>query len=476
MMTEEPKVFYKGRPVVWAPQTGSQQAFMECPVFECLLEGTRGGGKTDALLMDFAQHVGKGFKGEWRGILLRQTFPQLQDVVVKTKKWFPQIFPSAGFNQATVTWHFAAGESLRLGYMEREDDYWNYHGHAFPWIGWEELTTWATDKCYRVMMSCCRSTHPKVPRRYRATTNPYGPGHNWVKARFKLPVPPGTRISEIHGDPARVAIHSFLDENLALTRADPTYKQRLQEAARNPSEKKAWIEGSWDIVAGGMIDDVWVPKVHVVPPFEIPRSWKIDRSYDHGQSHPFSVGWWAESNGEPAFLGERVFGTVRGDLFRIGEWYGWNGAPNEGVKMASSDIGRGILEREELWGLKGRVRLGPADSSIFDDFQPGASIAGEMRKVGVHWVPADKRPGSRKQGWNQLRQFLSSAIPGVEGVREAPGLFVFSSCEQFIRTVPVLPRSDKDLDDVDTDAEDHVADEVRYRLREKVHSVTSRDI
>lgn len=476
MTSGEEKVYHEGREVAWSPQPGSQRAFMECPVFECLIEGTRGGGKTDTLLMDFAQDVGKGYGTEWRGILFRQTFPQLQDVVSKTKKWFPRIFPLAGFNQASMTWTFAHGETLRLAYMEREDDYWNYHGHSYPWIGWEELTTWASDKCYRVMMSCCRSTHSKIPRKYRATTNPYGPGHNWVKARFKLPIPPHSRIGPIHGQPERVAIRSSLEENLVLTTADPGYKERLEMSARNPAERKAWLEGSWDIVAGGMFDDVWEPSLHVVKQFEIPASWKINRAYDHGQSAPFSVGWWAESNGEAVRVGDRVHGKVKGDVYRIAEWYGWNGQPNEGLRLASAEIADGILDRERRNGLAGRVRMGPADASIFDDFQPGTSIAGEMKKKGVHWTAADKRAGSRKHGWQLFRELLHGARPGAEGFREKPGLFVFSGCEQFIRTVPVLPRDNKDLDDVDTDAEDHVADEVRYRLREKIVAATSRDM
>lgn len=471
----ERRSFYQNQEIVWAAQPGSQKAFLECPIFEALIEGSRGGGKTDTLLMDFAQHCGRGFGPEWRGILFRRTFAQLEDVVAKTRKWFRRIFPLAGFNQSSMTWTFPGGEILRFAYMDREDDYWNYHGHSYTWIGWEELTTWADDKCYKIMMSCCRSTHHAIPRKYRATTNPYGPGHNWVKARWKLPVPPGRRIGEIHGDPQRVAIHSHLDENLALMVADPQYKTRIESAARNPSERKAWVEGSWDIVAGGMIDDVWKPETHVIEPFLIPDGWRINRSYDHGQSHPFSVGWWAESNGEPAVSGDRVFGTVPGDTFRIAEWYGWNGQPNEGLRLSSSEIADGIRDRENRWGLSGRVRMGPADSSIFDEFQPGTSIAGEMMKRGIHWTKADKRPGSRKHGWEKIREMLRAAVPGAEGVREAPGLFIFSTCDQFIRTVPVLPRDDRDPDDVDTDAEDHVGDETRYRLRDKIREVTVSD-
>ena len=86
--------------VIWSPFPGSQRLFLSCPIFEVLLEGTRGGGKTDTLLMDFAREVGKGYGAEWNGVLFRQTYPQLDDVVKKSKKWFPQIFPTAKFNES----------------------------------------------------------------------------------------------------------------------------------------------------------------------------------------------------------------------------------------------------------------------------------------------------------------------------------------------------------------------------------------
>lgn len=464
--------------VAWARQLGSQTKFLECPTFEVLYEGPRGNGKTDALVMDFAQHVECGYGAEWRGILFRQTYPQLMDVVEKTKKWFPRIFPSACFNESKMTWRWPTGESLRLSYMEREADYWNYHGFSYPWIGFEELTTWPSDKCYRVMMSCSRSTLRGLPRKYRATTNPYGKGHNWVKARFHLPLPPGKIVGPLiaeDGALPRRAIHGELDENRILLNAEPDYRTKIETAARNPSEKKAWVAGSWDVVSGGMFDDLWTPAIHVIPdiPFKlIPIGWRVNRSYDYGQSKPFSVGWWAVSNGEPITCQGKVLGSIKGDLYRIMEWYGWDGTPNEGLRMLSVDVADGIVERERLAGFQ-KVYSGPADSSIFDEWQPGKSIAGDMSRRGIRWNKADKGPGSRKQGWEQIRKMLKNAIPGEEGIREEPGLFVCARCDQFIRTFPALPRDAKDPDDVDTDAEDHIADEVRYRVREKSFAATS---
>lgn len=463
--------------VTWAPQPGSQTRFLQCPLFEVLYEGTRGPGKTDALIMDFTMDTGQGLGEGWRGILFRRSYPELADVIAKSKKWFAQLRNRPTFNEAKSSWQWPTGEVLLLRHMSRPDDYWAYHGHEYPWIGWEEITTWPNDECYVRMMSCSRSANPEVARRarVRATTNPYGIGHNWVKERFQLPrmqdkpiMNPRSRDGE--EEPPRMAIHGTVYENKLLLDADPNYISRLRASARNEAELKAWLEGSWDIVAGGMFDDVWDRRTNVLPNFParlIPASWRIDRSFDWGSSKPFSVGWWAESSGEPIEWEGRLIGQVRGDLIRIDEWYGWTGKRNEGVRMLPGAIARGIIDREEDMGLKGRVRPGPADSSIWDD-STGVSIEGNMRAEGVTWEKADKGPGSRKQGWSVMRQMMAQARPEQPGLpREKPGLFVCDRCAQFQDTVPYLPRLDKDMDDIDTEAEDHIADETRYRARRK---------
>lgn len=464
-------------PITWAPQPGSQTEFLGCPLFEVLYEGTRGPGKTDALIMDFAGDTGRGWGEAWRGILFRKSYPELADVIAKSKKWFSQFRNAPTFNEAKSTWTWPTGEQLLLRHMSRPDDYWAYHGHEYPWTAWEELTTWADDECFLRMMSCCRSSHPEVARvaRVRSTTNPYGIGHNWVKARYRLPGMRGRPILDSMGldgrpEPPRMAIHGNIYENRILLGADPEYVNRLRAAARNEAELKAWLEGSWDIVAGGMFDDVWKPRFNVVPDFPasaIPRGWRVDRSFDWGSSKPFSVGWWAESNGEPIKVGDKLIGEVRGDLVRFAEWYGWTGRRNEGVKMLARDIALGILDREEDMGLKGRVVPGPADSAIWGE-ENGMSIERDMRLAGVYWEKADKGPGSRVQGWQALRERLAHAVPLRAGEpREQPGLFIARRCVQFQETLPVLPRSQRNPDDIDTEAEDHIADEVRYRLTRK---------
>lgn len=478
--------------VAWKPQAGSQATFMSCPVFECLYEGTRGPGKTDALIMDFAQECGKGYGAEWRGILFRRTYPELADIVNKTLKWLPLMFPGCRFNKSSYTWTFADGEELILAHARVEQDYWKYHGHAYPWIGWEELTNWPDDKIYRKMMSCCRSTNPKLPRKYRATCNPYGTGHNWVKRRFGLPhmrgkVQANCVDADGNSEPPRVALHGSIHENRILLDADPEYISRLRASARNKAELSAWLHGNWDIVAGGMFDDVWESTVHVVEPFDIPRSWRINRSFDWGSAKPFSVGWWAESDGTDILYADgRRRRTVRGDLFRIAEWYGCSPREsNVGLHMDAKDVAKGIKERETAFIENGlvpiRISGGIADSAI-DSSDNGPTVRSDMESQGVQWEMADKAPGSRKQGWLQMRKMLRNSLNlDKDGnvktsPREEPGLFFFRTCKHAIELIPSMPRDDKDLDDIDTDAEDHIADEIRYRCRDRVQAAKQRNM
>lgn len=447
---------------------------------------------TDAFLMDFAQHCERGFGQEWHGVIFRRTYPELDDIIGKSRKWFPRIFGDrVKYNAGQSTWVWKSGERLRFRHFFDRNDYDHYHGSNIPWIGWEELTTWPTLDGYLSMFSCNRSTCNGLPLKVRATTNPYGVGFNVVKRRFRLPVPPGKILGEYITDSKapdgstegpRIAINSSLAENRMLLEADPGYVQRIRTAAANPAQADAWVNGSWDIVAGGLFDDVWEPKYHVLhalhklPIHRTPRSWRLTRAYDHGQSHPFSVGWWAESNGEPFTFDGRSYGHVRGDMFRLAEWYGCTADDdNKGLRLSATTIAQGIRERENDWGIAGRVEPGPADSAIFNGAESDRTItvANDMQQEGINWVKADKGPNSRPQGWQQIRKYLEAAKTDESGYRDRPGLFIHPRCVHFIRLLPAMPRDDRNMDDCPKNACDHIGDETRYMLRHTLSEATS---
>ncbi len=409
--------------------------------------------------------------------LFRRHFDELLKNHFEGPTGFPELlkdYVDAGFIQITYgppKVRFANGASIHLCHCQYEKDVRKYQGPEFHVLMMDELTHF-TNFQYRYLRSRCRVTGLKIPDGVKLPlvlcgSNPGGVGHNWVKATFiDMAKPMEIRqMPRDEGGMLRQYIPAKLADNPSLNADD--YEGTLAGLG-SPHLVKAMLEGSWDIVAGGMFDDLWNPDVHVIPPFEIPREWRVDRSFDWGSSKPYSVGWWAESDGSDIIRkdGTRL-STLPGDLFRIRELYGWNGSPDEGTKETSKEIARKIKEIEKT--IPHEVRPGPADNSIFDVID-GKSIASEMAGAGVKWRNSNKSPGSRKNGWELMRQRLKSAKE-----RDDCGLFVFDSCRQFIRTIPVLPRDVEGgkPDDVDTHAEDHIADEARYRVLASSRSSTS---
>ena len=420
----------------------------------------RGGGKTDGLAGDWMEHAQR-YGAAARGFFFRQTYPELEEV----EQRFQEIFPAIGgkYLVAKRTWTFPNGARLRVRYLENEKDAQSYQGQSTTWLGGDELGNYPNPRAVDLLRATLRSA-AGVPCVFRASANPGGTGHNWLKARYIDPAPPLTpfaateTVAGVTITVKRCYIPSTLEDNMLLMRNDPDYWQRVVAAAGgNEALLKAWRYGAWDVVAGGLLDDVWDARVHMIEPFAIPRGWRIRRAFDWGSSKPFSVGWWAHADGETG-IGPAARLYPRGTRFRLAELYGWNGKPNEGLRMTNTDIARRIVEGEASMPYTGRIEAGPADSAIYDVVN-GRSIAQEMAALGVSFRPAAKGPGSRRQGWQMVRQLLKASTVWP---MEQPGLFVFNTCRQFLRTVPVLPRDKTDADDADTDSEDHIADETRY--------------
>ena len=494
--------------IIWQPLPGSQTLAMSCPAQHILFHGTRGPGKTDAQLWRFRRYVGLGYGAFWRGVIFDMAYKNLDDIVAKAKRWFPAMLDGAKFKASTsdFRWVWPTGEELLFRVGEKPSDYNNYHGQEFPFIGWNELTKQPSPELFDLMMSCNRSSFipeehpvdqngnpftgakgqeknilPDLPLQTFSTCNPHGRGHNWVKKRFidKSPMGKIHKTSIMVYNPRtekrepvfKTQCHIFgsYRENKYLA---PEYIAEL-EAIDDPNQREAWLKGNWDITAGGMFDDLWNRRKHVLAPFTIPRTWRVTRSFDWGSAKPFSVGWWAISDGSDyADADGNVVNTIRGDVFRIAEWYGTSGKHNDGLRLLSKDIAKGIRERELAlpMSVRGRVQPGPADNSIWDT-PDGNSVANKMLKAvringslypGVNWIRCDKSAGSRKAGWAACRDRLNDSIAKDGIPREYPGMFVFDTCSDFIGLFPSLPRDEIDLDDVDTSVEDHIGDEVRY--------------
>jgi hypothetical protein len=463
-----------------------QTLAFESPATEILFGGAAGPGKSH-----FLRVAAIAWSVQIPGLqtyLFRRQYPDLYSNHMDGPTAFPSMLApwvesklvKINYDKNNIV--FRNGSVIHLRHCQQPKHVFNYQGAEIHLLLTDELTQWQPGM-YRYLRSRLRMVGVEVPDQYRGMfpraisgANPGGIGHNWVKAMFVDAAPAYAvhRAPSSDGGMMRQYIPARLDDNPTLLEVDPEYKDRLL-GLHDQALVQAMLNGDWDIVSGGAIDDVWDRDVHVVQPFSIPSSWYVDRSFDWGSTKPFSVGWWAESDGTPVELADGRRKTYpRGWLFRIGEWYGWNGTPNEGLRLTDQAIGQGIREHEEhlreALGVQ-RISPGPADSSIFDA-DPGRDSTAHGINAG-YWgnqplsnrdifTESDKSPGSRVRRLQALRRRLKAALSDRP---EEPGLSVFSTCtDGFIRTVPVLPRDDRNPEDVDTDAEDHCYDEVGYRL------------
>lgn len=278
----------------WRPQDGPQfEAITAKWNAELFFGGARGGGKSDFLLGDYLQDVYE-YGAAWRGILFRKTFPQLEDLIVRSKEIYPRAYPGAEFREQSKTWHFPNGAFLRMRSLERDAQADNYIGHQYVWIGWDELPTWATATPYLKLLACLRSPADVPVKRVRSTGNPGGVGHVWVKQRFVglnnafAWKPRWDRDAELW----RLFIPSKVQDNRIMLRSDPGYVARLRAVAGvSDALVKAWLEGDWDVIAGAYFD-CFGPHC-ILPADEIrPDSWwPFWMGGDWGFKHSTAVYW-----------------------------------------------------------------------------------------------------------------------------------------------------------------------------------------
>ena len=431
---------------------------MSRPEYEVLYGGAAGGGKSDALLCEALRQVDVP---NYRGIIFRRTYPELEALITRSTELYDRAFPGAKYNSSEKRWLFPSGARIFFGYMQYDRDWSKYQGKPYDFIGFDELTHF-THFQYTKIMSRNRPTGPNTRVYLRATANPGGVGHSWVKARFIDAAPPMTRIistyeitapdgSKISQRKSRMFVPATVFDNAALLKNDPGYISTL--ASLPEADRDAMLYGDWNTFEGKVFrefvddpdhyfDQRWT---HVIDPFDIPDYWQIIRGFDFGYAKPFSVGWYAVD--------------TKGKIYRIHEYYGCTGTPNVGLKIDPVEIATNIKEIENTHPyLKGRQITGIADPSIFDESR-GESIAMMMSRHPnyIYWSRGDN---TRLAGKMQFHYRLAFDDDGDCMFQ------VFNTCRQFIRTIPSLVYSESRVEDVDTDCEDHIYDESRYVIME----------
>lgn len=363
---------------------------------------------------------------------------------------------------------FWNGSRIYLCHCKDEKDIYKYQGAEIHLLLIDELTHF-TETMYRFLRNRLRMVGVQVPDEWKgklprilAGANPGNVGHLWVKATFV----DGTDTYDIRQMPAeeggmkRQFIPALLEDNPSMSQDDPTYEARLQGLG-SKELVQAMRYGNWDVVEGAFFD-CWDPKRHIVRPVTLPEHWMRFMSGDWGSAKPFSFGTWAVAS-EDFIFDARDGGKVklpRGGIIRYREWYGAKKA-NEGLKLHADVVAKGLLEREKADKVRPSYRV--LDPACFAE-DGGVSIAHAMQAVKLDGRSLSFRPADNARvpqrgamgGWDQMRGRMVGDDDGN------PMIMCFSTCHDSIRTIPALQHDKDRAEDLDSDMEDHAADDWRY--------------
>jgi len=413
-------------------------------VDEILWGGQAGGGKSEGLLLFALERRLQNPKSV--GLMLRRTFRELDKSLIRKAKF--GLWPKfAKWNEEKKLFMFPNGAIQEFGYLETDNDLMQYQSAEYDDICFDELTHFP-ESHYHYMKSRLRPRSCKKGL-MRSATNPGNIGHEWVRAYFVSMAK--NKIYEIMDNDTKKRMTRFflpatLEDNTAMSKEERNnYTSWLNQLPEN--ERRMLKDGDWDYVPGAAFSE-WNALYHTVDAsMPVPKWAKITMSFDFGFGKPFSCGWW--------------WVDYDGRAYRFKEWYGWNGQADEGIRMAPSSIAKGIIEKEESAGIAGRIFNRISDPSIFSKTPnlkgggQGASIAEMMLDEGIVFSPGDN---DRLLGKQQFHERLKLQEDGL------PMLIVYDSCTHFLRTVPSLQLDTNNIEDVNSDMEDHCYDEARYFL------------
>lgn len=427
--------------VLWAPKPRQAYA-MRCDADQIFYGGAAGGGKTDCILglnMRGVMDYGK----DWRGIIIRKTYPQLEEIITRGKELFGPM--GAKYHQTQHEFRFPNRAFVRLRNLERDSDVQSYQGHQYTFIGFDELGNWRTDYCWTFMTSRCRSA-AGVPCQMVGTGNPGGPGHAWIKnlfidgfkpnVKYNIPVAydKDTRKWEYI---SRCFIPSRLEDNPDLLEKNPKYKTYLQGLPEHM--RRAYYEGDWDVY-GGQVFDEWRREKHVINPFAISQDgWRRFYCLDWGYSKPYAIVKLAVNyDGKVVQYGE-LYGSLRGEV-------------NKGTKESSGEVARKAWADAVAEGVTELV----ADPACWNKQDGYPAPINAFSDAGFRCIRANH---DRKPGLQIFHDYLKQ-----EDENRQPMFQVFSTCYQTIRTLPALLPDPNNSEDIDSDMEDHLYDAIRYGL------------
>ena len=441
----EPEVLFK-------PNEGPQTDFLASSEREVLYGGAAGGGKSFAMLADPLRGINNP---NFSGLLVRHTTEELRELIQKSQELYPKAIPGIKWSERKSQWVSPKGGRLWMSYLDRDLDVMRYQGQAFNWIGFDELTQWSTPFAWDYMRSRLRSTDPSLGLYMRATTNPGGAGHQWVKKTFVDPSPANTPFWATELESGNVITfpkgHSREGQPLFRRRFIPAnlfdnpylaesgdYEAMLLSLPEH--QRRQLLDGDWDVAEGAAFPE-FNRQIHVVEPYKIPASWTKFRACDYGYGSYSAVVWIAITPAEQLVIYREL----------------------QVSKVLAIDLADRILQLE---ADDGRIQYGVLDSSLWHKRgDTGPSLAEQMIVRGCRWRPSDRSKGSRVAGKNELHRRLQ-----VDEFTEEPRLVIFNNCTHLISQLPSLPLDKKNPEDVDTNAMDHMYDALRYGIMTRPRS------
>ena len=446
LIEEELLPLEETRNIIFQPNEGPQTEFLAASEREVLYGGSAGGGKSYAMLADPLRYMGHP---SFSGLLLRHTTEELRELIFKSQELYPKIWKGIKWSERKMQWVAPSGARLWMSYLDRDDDVLRYQGLAFSWIGFDELTQWSTPYAWNYMRSRLRSTSADLPVYMRATTNPGGRGHHWVKKMFIDPAAYNKAFNATDiesGEELKYpAGHSKAGQSLFKRRFIParlTDNPYLSEQGDYEAmllslpeqQRRQLLEGDWDIKEGAAFTE-FDRNIHVVEPFHIPNNWVKFRACDYGYGSHSAVVWFAVSPSEQLVIYRELYVS----------------------KVLATDLADMILDEE---AEDGNIKYGVLDSSLWHKRgDTGPSLAEQMIMRGCRFRPSDRSRGSRVSGKNEVHRRLQ-----IDEFTEEPRMVFFNTCTNIVSQLPAIPLDKKNPEDIDTHSEDHLYDALRYGI------------